>query len=64
MIAAAIIYYMGWLRADPVISFLIAGTIVWSAVRFCREAVDVLLEASRPTSTSSRWRSRWRRFRA
>ena len=45
LIAAAIIHYTGWLRADPVISFLIAGTIVWSAVRLCREAVDVLLEA-------------------
>src|SRR5207249_5169990 len=31
-------------EADPIISFLIAGTIVWSAVRLCREAVDVLLE--------------------
>ena len=25
-------------------SFIIAATIVWSAVRLCREAVDVLLE--------------------
>lgn len=45
LVAAAIIHYTGWLRADPLISFLIAGTIVWSAVRLCREAVDVLLEA-------------------
>jgi cobalt-zinc-cadmium efflux system protein len=45
LVSAAIIHYTGWLQADPIISFLIAGTIVWSAVRLCREAVDVLLEA-------------------
>ena len=31
---------------DPIVSFLIAGTIVWSAIRLCREAVDVLLEGA------------------
>ena len=45
LLAAGVIWFTGWLQADPVISFLIAGTIVWSAVRLCREAVDVLLEA-------------------
>jgi cobalt-zinc-cadmium efflux system protein len=42
--SAAIIFWTGRLEADPIISFLIAATIVWSAVRLCREAVDVLLE--------------------
>ena len=42
--SAAIIAWTGRLEADPIISFLIAATIVWSAVRLCREAVDVLLE--------------------
>jgi len=42
--SAAIIAWTGRFEADPIISFLIAGTIVWSAVRLCREAVDVLLE--------------------
>ena len=42
--AAGIIALTGHLEADPIISFVIAGTIVWSAVRLCREAVDVLLE--------------------
>jgi cobalt-zinc-cadmium efflux system protein len=42
--SAAIIGWTGRLEADPIISFLIAATIVWSAVRLCREAVDVLLE--------------------
>jgi cobalt-zinc-cadmium efflux system protein len=44
LLAAGIIALTGRLEADPIISFLIAGTIVWSAVRLCREAVDVLLE--------------------
>jgi cobalt-zinc-cadmium efflux system protein len=42
--SAAIIAWTGRLEADPLVSFVIAGTIVWSAVRLCREAVDVLLE--------------------
>jgi cobalt-zinc-cadmium efflux system protein len=42
--SAGVIALTGRLEADPIISFLIAGTIVWSAVRLCREAVDVLLE--------------------
>jgi cobalt-zinc-cadmium efflux system protein len=44
LISAAIIVCTGRVEADAVVSFLIAGTIVWSAVRLCREAVDVLLE--------------------
>jgi cobalt-zinc-cadmium efflux system protein len=44
LVSAAIIYFTGRAEADPIVSFLIAGTIVWSAVRLCREAVDVLLE--------------------
>lgn len=42
--SALLIRATGWLSWDPIVSFLIAGTIVWSAVRLCREAVDVLLE--------------------
>ncbi len=42
--SAALIMLTGQLAVDPLVSFLIAGTIVWSAVRLCREAVDVLLE--------------------
>jgi cobalt-zinc-cadmium efflux system protein len=44
LVAAAVIYWTGRSEADAIISFVIAGTIVWSAVRLCREAVDVLLE--------------------
>src|SRR5260221_5303398 len=46
LFSAVIIHYTGQLAADPIISFLIAGTIVWSAIRLCREAVDVLLEGA------------------
>lgn len=42
--SAGLIALTGQLAIDPIVSFLIAGTIVWSAVRLCREAVDVLLE--------------------
>jgi cobalt-zinc-cadmium efflux system protein len=44
LVSAAVIGLTGRLEADPIISLLIALTIVWSAVRLCREAVDVLLE--------------------
>jgi cobalt-zinc-cadmium efflux system protein len=42
--SAALIALTGQLAIDPLVSFLIAATIVWSAIRLCREAVDVLLE--------------------
>ena len=44
LVAAALIAWTGQLSWDPIVSFLIAGTIVWGAWRLCREAVDVLLE--------------------
>ncbi|MCA1829385.1 MAG: cation diffusion facilitator family transporter [Myxococcales bacterium] len=44
--SAAIIQFTGQLSADPIISFVIAATIVWSAIRLCKEAVDVLLEGA------------------
>src|SRR5436305_9666226 len=46
LLSAAVIHFTGQLAADPIISFLIAATIVWSAIRLCREAVDVLLEGA------------------
>lgn len=44
LLSGALIALTGQLAADPIVSFLIAGTIVWSAVRLCREAVHILLE--------------------
>ena len=46
LLSAAIIHFTGQLAADPIISFVIAATIVWSAIRLTREAVDVLLEGA------------------
>jgi len=46
LVSALLIAWTGQLAVDPVVSFLIAGTIVWSAIRLCREAVDVLLEGA------------------
>jgi cobalt-zinc-cadmium efflux system protein len=46
LVSAGLIAWTGQLAADPIISFLIAGTIVWSAIRLSREAVDVLLEGA------------------
>ncbi|HYT05072.1 MAG TPA: histidinol dehydrogenase [Gemmatimonadales bacterium] len=44
--AGAIILATGWLRADPVISILIAVLILGSAWRLVKESTDILLEAA------------------
>jgi cobalt-zinc-cadmium efflux system protein len=44
--SAALIALTGQLAVDPIVSFIIAATIVWSAIRLCKEAVDVLLEGA------------------
>jgi cobalt-zinc-cadmium efflux system protein len=46
LISAGVIAWTGKLIVDPIVSFLIAATIVWSAVRLCREALHVLLEGA------------------
>jgi cobalt-zinc-cadmium efflux system protein len=46
LISAVLIAWTGQLTIDPIVSFLIAATIVWSAIRLVREAVDVLLEGA------------------
>src|SRR2546422_3129917 len=46
LVSAMLIAWTGRLTADPIVSFLIAATIVWSAIRLCREAVDILLEGA------------------
>ena len=46
LVSAALFAWTGQLIVDPVVSFLIAGTIVWSAVRLCREALHILLEGA------------------
>lgn len=44
VMAGMVVRYTGWVYADPVVSLLIAGFILWSAVGILREASDVLME--------------------
>jgi len=46
LVSALLIAWTGNLMVDPLLSFLIAATIVWSAWRLCREALHVLLEGA------------------
>jgi len=46
LVSALLIAWTNNLTVDPVVSFLIAATIVWSAIRLCREALHVLLEGA------------------
>lgn len=48
VLAALVIMATGWLAADPILSFLVALLIVFSAWKLLRESVDVLLEAVPP----------------
>jgi cobalt-zinc-cadmium efflux system protein len=44
--AALIITFTGWYAADPILSVLIGGLVVFGAWSLLRESVDVLLEAA------------------
>lgn len=44
--AGLVILFTGWAAADPIISIVIAGIILFGAWRLVRESVDVLLEAA------------------
>src|SRR5438477_7881279 len=46
LVSALLIALTGQLAVDPIVSFFIAATIVWSAIRLCKEAVDVLPEGA------------------
>lgn len=45
-LAALIIMATGWNQADPILSVVIGGLIIFSAWRLLRESVDILLEAT------------------
>lgn len=45
VVAAVLIAWTGWSMLDPILSMVIAGAIVFGAVRLLAEAVDILLEA-------------------
>jgi cobalt-zinc-cadmium efflux system protein len=45
IIAGAVgIHYTGWLAIDPILSILIGGLIVWTAIDIIRESLNILLE--------------------
>lgn len=46
VVAALVIRWTGWLRADPVASLIVTLLIVRSAWRLVRESIDVLLEST------------------
>ncbi len=46
MIAGGVIVLTGWLIADPIITVVLAGLMLWSSWSLVREAVGILLEQS------------------
>ncbi len=46
IVAALVIGFTGWYAADPILSVLIGGLVVFGAWSLLRESVDVLLEAA------------------
>ncbi len=46
LIAGAIIYFTGWYIADPILTILFMGLILWSTTKMVWEAVEILMEAS------------------
>ena len=45
LIAGAITYFTGWHEADPMVSFLIGGLIIYGSWGLIREGVDILMES-------------------
>jgi cobalt-zinc-cadmium efflux system protein len=48
IVAALVMLSTGWYLADPILSAVIGGLILWSSWKLLRESVDVLLEAAPP----------------
>jgi cobalt-zinc-cadmium efflux system protein len=46
VVAGVIVLVCGWVLADPIVSFLIAGLILWSSWGVLKESVGVLLEGT------------------
>ena len=46
VLAGIVVVLSGWHLADPIVSFLIAGLILWSSWGILKESVGVLLEAT------------------
>ena len=54
LVALLLVALTGWTLADPLISILISGFILWSAVDVAREAVNVLMDKQLPSEIDVR----------
>lgn len=45
-VAAVVVLATGWLQADPVVSMVIGGLILWSSLGVLRDSTSILLESS------------------
>jgi len=43
--AGTTVYFTGWVQADPAVSFLIGGLVLYSSWGLVRDGVDVLMES-------------------
>ena len=48
IIAAVVVITLGWTRADPIISLVIAALVLWGGWRLVRETTAILMEGSPP----------------
>lgn len=48
IIAAVVIMTTGWVAIDPLLSFLVAGLVLWGAVTLVRRSAHILLEGAPP----------------
>jgi len=63
LFALLLVALTGWTLADPLISLLISGFILWSAVDVAREAVNVLMDRRLPRAIDTQVASVVERFR-
>ncbi len=45
LVSGALIYFTGWTKADPVVSFVIGALVLYSSWGLVREGVDILMES-------------------
>ena len=62
--ALLLVALTGWTLADPLISILISGFILWSAVDVARESVNVLMDRRLPRAIDAKVAAVVERFRA
>ncbi|MBV8857015.1 MAG: cation transporter [Acidobacteria bacterium] len=63
LFALLLVALTGWTLADPLISMLISGFILWSAVDVAREAVNVLMDRRLPRAIDAQVAAVVERFR-